>query len=58
MLSIIIKEHQESPEKILQMLNQISDLPTDKELLFMTSMRYRDFVEKYQPWNYDYNIGL
>lgn len=58
MLSIIIKEHRESSENILQMLNQISDLPMEKELLFMTSMPYRDFVEKYQPWNYDYNIGI
>lgn len=61
MLSIIVKEHKETPEKILKILSQAEEIRErgrDVELLFMTSMDNKQFLDKYQPWKYSYNLTV
>lgn len=58
LLSIIVKEHRETPKNISKMMSQVSKLPMEKELIFSTSMSCNEFIEKYHPWNYNYSTTV
>lgn len=59
MLSIIVKEHDETPDKIDGMILQISKIPLEKELIFSTSKPLTDFFEEHRKIidKYDFDIG-
>lgn len=61
MLSVIVKEHKETSEKITKMLSQVEEIHnagTNVEMLFMTSMGIKEFMDKYHPWTYNYDIAV
>lgn len=50
-LSIIIQEHNEGRAFVQKMISQAAILPIDKEVIYVTSMSYNDFNEKYGPFD-------
>lgn len=56
MLSIIIKEHNESPEHIGGMISQAANIPLDKELIIATSKKTDDFLSHYNIDQYSFPI--
>lgn len=59
MLSIIVKEHEETPDKIDGMILQISKIPIRKELIFSTSKKTSEFLSEHGKVidQYDFDIG-
>lgn len=58
MLSIIIQEHNEGKERVQKMLQQASLLQIEKEVLYITSMPYKDFYNKYGPFNFKFPVTV
>lgn len=56
MLSIIVKEHEETPDKIGGMIAQAAAIPLEKELIIATSKKSDDFLNLYNIDKYDFPI--
>lgn len=56
MLSIIVKEHNESEDKIGKMIDQASYIPFKKELIIATSKKTDDFLDLYNIDQYNFPI--
>ncbi len=56
-LSIIIQEHNESVSYVRRMVEQVSRLPYEKELIFVTSSRFNEFYSKFGMFD-DYKFPV
>lgn len=58
-LTVIIQEHNEAVSYVHHMISQVSLLPYDKELIFVTSSKFRDFYSKFGRLdNYKFPVSV
>jgi len=58
MLSIIIQEHNEPVSFVKKMLEQANKLNMPREVIYVTSSSEADFIEKFKPFDYNYNFDI
>ncbi len=57
-LSIIVVEHNESRSFVQKMFEQVSLLPYTKELIFVTSLPFKEFYTKYGPFKSRFPVSV
>ena len=56
MLSIVVQEHNETSGFVAKMLSQAAALQMQKEVIYVTSMNWKEFYSKYGQFNYKFPV--
>jgi len=57
-LSLIVVEHDETRAFVSKMVEQVSRLPQSKELIFVTSLTFKDFYAAYGPFKEKFPVSV